>query len=335
MTFARWQPRYAEHGVALIPCDAQRKPLVAHPQLFGCRGSTEIARKFPDATAFGFYAGERSRLTVLDVDTTDERVLRNALNRHGPTSLIVRTGSRKFHALYKHNGEKRSIRPWKAQGLPIDLLGAGLSIAPPSVASNGSYQIIEGSLDDLRRLPFMRGLDAGLYRHKPSPPTRSSPKPRAQMREGDGRNNALFDRLRREAPHCDDFDQLLDRARTLNEDFAEPMQDTEIVRTAQSVWKMQSEGRNRIGHGSWLPTADVEALIAEPHMLALLNWLKAQNGPDSTFWIADGLAERWGWPRRKLKEARERLIEMGRIVRIGRPRPGHPALYRWRAPNHR
>jgi len=337
MTFARWQPRYAEHGVALIPCSPEKRPLVEHPQLFGCRGSTEIAAKpkFANATAFGFYAGPRSRLTVLDVDTTDERVLRDAMDRHGPTPLITRTGSGKFHALYRHSGEKRSIRPWKAQDLPIDVLGAGLAIVPPSVTANGNYQIIEGSLDDLRRLPVMRGLDAGLYySRKPSPsPTPSSPKPWAEMREGSGRNYKMFAHLGREAHHCDDFEQLLDRAKTLNEEFAEPMAEAEITGIVRSIWKYTSEGRNRFGqHGSWLPKADVDALIAEPFTLALLDHLQAHNGRDSTFWIADGLADVWGWPRRKLPEARERLIKAGRIIRIGRPRPGHPALYRCHAP---
>jgi hypothetical protein len=341
MTFARWQPAYAEHGVALVPCeivDGRKKPLVKHPERFGCRGSAETASKFPGASVFGFYAGERNRITVLDVDTTDERVLRDALDRHGPPPLIVRTASGKFHAPYRHNGEKRSIRPWKAQGLPIDLLGAGLSIAPPSIAANGNYEIIEGSLDDLRRLPIMRGLDAALYR-KPSPPSDSeSPavptpagsKPWAEMRDGSGRNDALFRALGREAHHCDNFDHLLNCARTLNKGFAEPMQDAEVVNTARSVWKMQCEGRNRVGQrGSWLPETDVDAFENEPFTGWLLVWLKRHNGPDSTFWIANGLAEVLGRPRKVLAEAREQLIEAGYIIRISRARHGHPALYRW------
>jgi hypothetical protein len=55
MTFARWQPAYASHRVALIPCEIvdgnRKKPLVKHPERFGIEGSTEIARKFPNATA--------------------------------------------------------------------------------------------------------------------------------------------------------------------------------------------------------------------------------------------------------------------------------------------
>jgi len=203
--FARWQPRYAEHGVALVPCemvDGRKKPLVKHPERFGCRGSAEIAIKFPDASVFGFYAGEGSRITVLDVNVPDERVLRDALDRHGPTPFIVRTASGKFHGLYRHNGEKRCSRPWKGQGLPIDLLGKGLAIAPPSITKNGDYRIVNGTLDDLDRLPIMQGLDAKHYRKQQSSPlsTPSGPKPWAEMREGDGRNEALFPQLGRSPP---------------------------------------------------------------------------------------------------------------------------------------
>src|SRR6516164_2029940 len=108
-----------------------KAPLVKNPQKFGRDASREIAisGRYQDATAFGYYCGPRNGITVLDVDTTDERVLADALNRHGQTPLVVRTGSGKFHALYRHNHERRSVRAW--DGLPIDLLGEGLAIAPP------------------------------------------------------------------------------------------------------------------------------------------------------------------------------------------------------------
>jgi hypothetical protein len=149
VTFSEWQPVYAEHGIATIPCSPSKRPLVRNPQKFGCPASAEIATKFPDAQTFGYYTGRKSGITVLDVDIADENVLATALDRHGPSPIIVRTGSGKFHALYRHNGERRSIRPW-GEELEIDILGAtGLCIAPPSLGVKGQYQIIEGSLDDL------------------------------------------------------------------------------------------------------------------------------------------------------------------------------------------
>lgn len=111
-----------------------------------------MSKRFPGAPALGFYAGSRNKITVLDVDTTDERVLRDAMDRHGVSPLVARTASGKFHSYYKHNHERRKIRPWAEQQLPIDVLGAGLCIAPPSIASKGRYEIVEGRLDDLERL---------------------------------------------------------------------------------------------------------------------------------------------------------------------------------------
>jgi hypothetical protein len=52
----------------------------------------------------------------------------------------------------------RRKRPWDP--LPIDLLGTGgFAIGPPSATQRGCYEFIEGGLDDVARLPSMRGLN--------------------------------------------------------------------------------------------------------------------------------------------------------------------------------
>lgn len=216
MVFSEWQPAYAERGIVTFPCGPDKKPLVKNWKKFGNNISSELVAKFPKAPAIGFSAGHRSGITVLDVDTTDERVLADAMDRHGRTNVVVRTGSGKFHGFYRYNGELRRIRPWR--GLPIDLIGADLSIAPPSIVTKGRYEIIEGRLDDLDRLPIMQGLDDELYGRA------SGPRP---QRKGEGRNNDLWRRAMREAHHADDFEQLLDRVETLNEEYLEPMQKTD------------------------------------------------------------------------------------------------------------
>jgi hypothetical protein len=318
--FAQWQPVYAERGIATIPCSPDKSPLVKHPDRFGRDASREIASRFPNAGAFGYYAGPRNGLTVLDVDSTDERILADAMDRHGPTPLVIRTASGKFHAPYRHNRERRRIRPWR--GLPIDLLGAGLCIAAPSVITKGPYEIIEGRLDDLDRLPIMRGLEAELYS------THVGPRP--QMREGDGRNNWLFRQLGRDAHSCDDFDQLLDRAQTLNEGLGDPMQDAEVAKIAGSIWKYTTQGRNRFGkHGAWFPVNEVSAWKIGPDAFYLLAFLRAHNHPDATFWVANGLAETFGWDRERFATARRRLIEHRYLKLVCRARQHQPALYRW------
>jgi hypothetical protein len=168
------------------------------------------------------------------------------MDRHGRTNLVVRTGSGKFHGFYRHNGELRRIRPWSE--LPIDLIGADLSIAPPSIVTKGRYEIIHGHLDDLDRLPIMQGLDDELYGRA------SGPRP---QRQGEGRNNDLRRRAMREAHHVDDFEQLLDRVETLNQEYLEPMQQAEVTKVAESAWKYTERGENRFGrHGVWFPTPE-------------------------------------------------------------------------------
>jgi len=62
------------------------------------------------------------------------------------------------------------------------------------------------------------------------------------------RNTHLFQELLRTAPHCDDFEALLDVARTRNAFVYEaPLPDAEVVRTASSAWRYECEGRNWVG----------------------------------------------------------------------------------------
>jgi hypothetical protein len=169
--------------------------------------------------------------------------------------------------------------------VPIDILGGGLNVAPPSQIEAGRYEFIQGSLDDLASLPALHNLAQGLSAN--AVPTTDW----GEMQEGDGRNNALFRLLGRAAHNCDDFDQLLDYARTKNAQLGEPMEDAGVVKVAQSVWKMTCEGRNRFGqHGAWLPLNLSRTLAHTPDAYTLYGVLNAENGPDSIFPIANGMA---------------------------------------------
>src|SRR5262245_3123721 len=107
--FKVFQPVYAAHGIATFPVqiDAEKKPLVQGYAKVVLRGSAKLAEKFPVASALGYCAGPRSGITVLDVDSRDDKVLATALDRYGPAPLIIKTASGKFHVPYRHNGEKR------------------------------------------------------------------------------------------------------------------------------------------------------------------------------------------------------------------------------------
>jgi hypothetical protein len=235
--------------------------------------------------------------------------------------VVVRSGSGKWHAWYKHNGEPRKIRPWR--GLAIDVLGGGVVIAPPSQVQKGQYQFVQGSLDDLDRLPTLQNLNL--------PANDLTPTEWSSKREGEGRNEELFRRVGRAAHSVDDFEQLLDYARTQNSQFGEPLMDAEVVKVANSVWKMQCEGRNRFGQiGAYVPLGLVKELSPTPDALALYSVFRAHNGPNSVFPIANGMADSaigLGW--RRLVNARKVIIELGLVEQVTPQTQHRPAHYRW------
>ena len=164
-----------------------------------CRGARRSRQQFADADAFGFCPGQRSGLTILDVDTNDERTLADALDRHGPTPIIVRSGSGNHQAWYRWNGEGRHIRPDRDPKWPIDILGSGFVVAPPSRGIKSNYQFIQGGLDDLDHLPVLRGIDSGHFT------AFAISMPNEAVSEG-GRNDKLWRHCMQSARHCDDFD---------------------------------------------------------------------------------------------------------------------------------
>src|SRR5262249_19699941 len=107
--FSRWQPRYAEHSISTFPVGETKKPSIRGWQKIGLKGSARLAQKFVEARALGYVTGRRSNVTVLDIDTTEHKVAEDAIRRHGEPAVIIRTASRKFHHLYRYNGERRRI----------------------------------------------------------------------------------------------------------------------------------------------------------------------------------------------------------------------------------
>ena len=109
--YSEWQPRYAERGIATFPVRPNKTPAVRGYLKVGSAYSAQLALKFFDADAFGLVCGHRNRITVLDVDTNDERMLADGLDRHGQTPFIVRSGSGNYQAWYRFSGERRHVRP--------------------------------------------------------------------------------------------------------------------------------------------------------------------------------------------------------------------------------
>jgi Bifunctional DNA primase/polymerase, N-terminal len=320
--FSTWQPRYAEREIATFPVDAEKRPKIRYWQKLGLRYSAELATKFREADAFGYVTGRRSKVTVLDVDVADEKVLDDALQRHGQAAIIIRTASGKFHALYRYNGERRRIRPWPK--LPIDVLGDnGFVIASPSKVEKGSYEIIHGHLDDLDRLKPM--VEASQL-------VTPLPAKWAGMRQGDGRNRALWERCMRVGAGRS-LDGMMEIAINANQSFKEPLMDTEVVKIATSAWQYDAAGLNlfirpriMIDHDTF-DALDKMSLDA----MRLLLRLERYHGGNDIFALAKPMAASMGWPIARWKAARSALAQAGIIKCFhpgGRGR-NDPPIYRW------
>jgi hypothetical protein len=160
--FSRWQPRYAEHGIATFPVRIEgkdKRPLSKGYQRTGIRGSAILASKFTEANAFGLVLGPHNKIEIVDVDTKEERALADALSIYGNSPIISRTASGGgFHIWYRHSEDawqhyptaRRETRPDPSK--PFDFLAAGMMVAPPSIGPLGQYDFIEGGLDDLDSL---------------------------------------------------------------------------------------------------------------------------------------------------------------------------------------
>lgn len=326
--FAEWQPEYAAAAVPTFPVtidDAGKRPAVRGYLKVGSDYSRKLATRFPESQAFGFACGRRSRLTVLDVDTTDERTLADALARHGATPVVIRTASGKFHAWYRHNGERRMIRPDRSR--PVDYLGAGYAIAPPSRGAGAEYRFLQGSLDDIGSLPVMRNV--------PAFSSRAAAEVSHTASAGE-RNSALFRRCLAAAHHCDDLDALLDVARTENDNFAPPLSESEVVKTAKSAWSYEQRGMNFVGSGAVMSNhAEIDSLLQrDPDAYVLLTLLRRWNGGEreGEFYVANAMHETMpggGWRRQRFCAARAALETAGKIICIRPATPTTPARYRW------
>lgn len=319
--FSEAQRLYAGHGIALFPVDADKRPMVGNYLKLGPQASERLAERFPHANAYGFAPGERSGITVLDVDTPDERVLADALNRHGPTPLIVRSGSRNWQAWYRHNGEGRKVRPDPKE--PIDILGGGYVVAPTSRGAKGSYLIVQGSLADLDRLPFMRGSEA--------PDLEAIANDNGIISEG-RRNNDFLPMLLKHVRDCGDYETLLGVARVLNMELCRPpLDDRDVIAKCKWAWEREMTGNNWVGRKARATTNRAEILSLDSHALRLLMLLKVSHPtPGDQFAISqEETAALMGWGWRAMKSAIRALLaaEHIRRVHVGGTKRGDPHLY--------
>lgn len=331
--FGEWQPQYAEAGLVTFPVDIVRKaPAVGNYLKAGRKASAEWATKFANAPALGIVCGKRNRLTVLDIDEPCEGLLADALALFGPSPLIARTASGKFHAYYRHNGEGRKIRG-VMEGRQVDLLGGGMAIAPPSKGENGRYEFVQGSLADFGNLPVMHGM-------APEPVAIS---PGGEVLASVGERNAtLFKMCLREARSVPDSAALCMFALSINTSGAwEPLPVDEVLRTASGAWEKQASGTNWVGSEPkvilqaseidrlFLPADGVTSAAAQDAMV-LLTLLRRLHFGKPSFFCANEFRRRFGWSLPKFQLARKYLVDSGCLSMVRHAsRDNGAALYRF------
>lgn len=359
---------YARARIATFPVGGPdgKRPLVKQPQAFGCRASLRLVDlgRFDDAN-IAFWCGPRSGLTIIDVDTDQIAELDWVLETFGATPAIVRTGSGKFHAFYRHAGEPRLIRPFT--GHPIDVLGSGgLCVAPPSVKpGGGAYTFWRGDLDALTDLPRIaqqgRALIDGATNKRRQveaaraasrePSEQASPAqtgPHEQTRADlDGRipegarNNAAFRQALRVAKQehraGGNLERVLDQLRRWNPVNCDPpLADAEIVTVATSAWNYTLDGRNWVDEAGHVYLSAVELDHLSPHPEALVLWtrIKQLHGKlRSTIALAPkamaGKKVIARWSAQRYRRAIGTLCQLGAIRRRtrGGARVGDAAQY--------
>jgi DNA-binding XRE family transcriptional regulator len=278
-----------------------------------------------------------SGVTVVDID--DASLVEPMTTRFGDTPLKTASPSGGVHLWYCHNGEKSgSLRD--SEGLAVDVKGrAGLIIVPPSVRPEGPhagkpYRFLTGSWDDLKRLPAIRpGSLPGDRDTAAGPVTKLH-----AVRQGQ-RNDTLFRMLLRQARSCDDFEALVDVARTIADDFEPPLADGEVIKTARSAWDYETNPakENWAGRGQriYLTESEIPTLLENPDALALYVKLKMAQGGDPAprAVCPKAMAEAElipGWrDKRRYKRARDWLVGKGllRLSHQGGRGAGDPSLF--------
>lgn len=329
--YSQFAPAYADRGLPVFPVDTRSK----EPAVKGWEAATPIkARAWANAAhlaandGLGIVMGKPSGITEIDVDAVGDAWLSAAIDRFGATPIVIRTASGKTKLWYRHNGEGRHIRPFN--GLPIDVLGGGFTIAPPSWRDDlgASYAFVAGGLDDLERLPVIRS-DAmpGTFARALEAVLRGE------------RNDSLWRYCMAQARHVDDVEALIDVAVTWASAFPEPLSSLEAERCARSAWGYEASGRNYLGLKK--PQLNAQDKIMDdlihdhPDAYCLFNYLWRWHRSRSHFAIAPKAmseAASPAWHRTRIARARDVLIERGHIIEISAPIRGHRAgQYRFSA----
>jgi hypothetical protein len=307
--FSMMAEAYDTHGAAVVPCDNAKRPIVRWAKMTKRTTGRLLPRwreQYPDAN-IGLLTGP-SRLTVVDIDSTDNRIVRECLKRFGETSLMAKTPSGGTHLVYRSGGEPTRAR---LDGEPVDIRGVGgFLVVPPSERLDGRrYEFTRGGIEDLEHLPACKSGALG---------ARSFPLS-GRIAEG-RRNDTLFRLAMMEAHDCITIDELEARVLIHNEACQPFLGYEEVKIIVSSAWRYEQCGQNWVGKGGrvFLEVAELEQLTKNPDAAVLLLALRKSHLGLKEFAISPaGLASKGqfvGWSKQRIRNAREFLIGIGALA---------------------
>ena len=119
--------------------------------------------------------------------------------------------------------------------------------------------------------------------------------------------------------------------RIRNLDCEQPLSEMQVVKTAASAWRYEFRGENLKGRGGAMVISNAmfDSLFFDyPDVWRLFTLLRRHHW-SRDFYLANELAKKLRWDRRRFYAARDAAVDLGLIERV-RPASQHkPALYRW------
>ena len=257
-------------GFAVLPAHGKeptRKGFTKWKHAPGPSVVAEWAEKDPTANIVyvpGLCRTERGGDPIVVVDADDEEASARVEEIFGRTPGKVQTRRGK-HALYRDGGSALGdLSSLKKFGLNADLKhGRSIVVAPPSLHDSGArYMWEDCDPTVIRDLPVFnvkalqdlidsaspgwgpQEIHSPGWKSRPNV-TQTAPAPHTatgRPREG-SRGLGLNDLLCKHAWAVDTRDELLDVARTINSDYPIPLDDDEVVKRADAVWKDLEEGK--------------------------------------------------------------------------------------------
>jgi len=323
--FADMVDLLGRQGIAAIPTKPgiPSVPMVKNPGKFGVRASRKLLSdpRYMEANV-GIWAGKQSNLTVVDIDSKDPACVEDAIKLFGDTPVKVATPSGGTHLYYRHGGESRLIRPF-GRAFAVDVLGGGLAAAPPSerhataTKSGGKYRLLEGHLGNLCALPSLKPVSlpaAGL-----KAPDATPEQTFAALREGDGRDRALFRYARTLAVTCERLENLRSLVLAKNAEMAEPLSDAIASAKADQAWRYKEQGR-LIAPGSRAAVISRQVRLAcseYPSAYYLIGYLMEEHSLGHVFaLVPEAVGPIIGMGHNTVRQARDFLVRASLLKQV-------------------